>query len=89
MTYRSNSPSTAKRNGVMYFDNETYVIIATGDANSTSTESCCSRCPLALAGVLRAGRAVSRGTGVVNCRPMKRAKNKSEAGEAAAGDLVY
>ena len=45
------------------------------DANITVSESCCSRCPLALAGVRRAGLAVLRGTEVVHCRPKGRAKH--------------
>ena len=61
------------------------------DANGTVSESCCSRCSLALAGlagVRRAGLAVLRGTEVVQ-RRLKEESEKSEAGEAAAGDLVY
>ena len=57
------------------------------DTSSTVSESC-SRCSLALAGVHRALLVVLRGTEVAH-RRLKRESEKSEAGEAAAGDLVY
>ena len=56
------------------------------DANGTVSESCCSRCSLALAGVRRAGLVVLRGTEVVQ-RRLKEQSEKSEAGEAAVEQI--